>query len=633
MSTVADGTDPTADSPSTPSASSPSPATPPKRPLPGQAGEGEQSEETTTQPPRFTTSQAQTTSVAPVTTSNLPVATTSNPPPSPPSPTTTSSRPAAVTTRPSQPDPSPQATTVPVNSPSPSPSPNPVNNPTTSANDPESPASLASSLVGVNNIVSPTNGAGGGSPTALAAASPLEVVSILSPSTLPDGSTTTIAIAPDPVLLTPSASQGFVTATRSKGAQATDGVTSPTGTGESSPLTPSEKRGRDSAQITGIALGALVVILLALVFIPKFIRQFKNRNKEPSKADKWKPGQTGDRGIGYQKREKEDDEVSWFSGSTTHGDLSEDGASTFEDEKSGAKMRMRNAGGGGGGDDSSFHLVQTLPYQPRSKNNIAGIGRRDTMRSIVQVPDDVPPPQAEFVAMPRTPTIIYSPPPEDSDLAVFRSQQFDSPARGNILTPLTFPTTPSSFPSTPASAIGHNPFSTPPLSGLYSSTEWQHILATPPDSQREVISPSPPPAPPSSARIAPETRGPTYRELRRRSTLPPSGSSAISSPNLSHCAPPSSYNDTESVYSQSRRSSIPSPTGSSFFQPPSQAQLLQNLRRQQQDLDGNDGEIGDETESVDGIWPSEVRLEGLAKAAARIGGREPLREDEEEIVK
>ncbi|GAA5953011.1 hypothetical protein JCM3765_003031 [Sporobolomyces pararoseus] len=615
MSTVADSADPTADSPSTPVASSPSPATPPKRPLPGQAGEGEQSEETTTQPPRFTTSQAPTTSVAPATTSNPPVVTTSNSPPSPPSPTTTSTRPAAITTRPSQPDPSPQATTTPANSPSPAPN-TPSTPQTTNANDPNSPASLASSLVGVNNVVSPTNGAGGGSPTALAAASPLEVVSILSPSTLPDGSTTTIAIAPDPVLLTPSASQGFVTATRSKGAQATEGVSSPTGTGESSPLTPSEKRGRDSAQITGIALGALVVILLALVFIPKFIRQFKNRNKEPSKADKWKPGQTGDRGIGYQKREKEDDEVSWFSGSTTHGDLSEDGTSTFEDEKSGGKMRMRNAGGGGG-DDSSFHLVQTLPYQPRSKNNIAGIGRRDTMRSIVQVPDDVPPPQAEFVAMPRTPTIIYSPPPEDSDLAVFRSQQFDSPARRNILTPLTFPTTPSSFPSTPASAIGHNPFSTPPLSGLYSSTEWQHILATPPDSQRGVVTPSPPPPP--SARIAPE---------RRRSTLPPS--SALSSPNLSHCAPPSSYNDTESVYSQSRRSSIPSPTGSTFFQPPSQAQLLQNLRRQQQ-RDGHDG-MG-ETESVDGIWPSEVRLEGLAKAAARIGGREPLREDEEEIVR
>jgi len=252
MSTVADGTGPSDDSPSTLVASSPSTATPPRRPLPGQAGEGDESEVTTTQPPRFTTSQAASTP-APVTTSDPPpVATTSNPPP-PPSPTTTSSRPAAVTTRPSQPDPSPQATASPANTPSPSPTPA-VENPSspqtpTSANDPNSPTSLASSLLGVNNIVSPTNGAA----TALGAVSPLEIVSILSPSMLPDGSTTTIALAPDPVLLTPSASQGFVTATRSKGAQATDGVTSPTGTGDSPHLTPSEKRGRDSAQITGIA--------------------------------------------------------------------------------------------------------------------------------------------------------------------------------------------------------------------------------------------------------------------------------------------------------------------------------------------------------------------------------------------
>lgn len=381
------------------------------------------------------------------------------------------------------------------------------------------------------------------------------------------------------------------------------------------------------------------MILLALVFIPKLIRKYKNRDKAPHKADHWKPGQTGDRGIGYQKREKEDDEVSWFSGSTTHGDLSEDGHSTFEDEKSGgARMRVRQVGGQG--DDSSFHLVQTLPYQPRSKNNIAGIGRRDTLRSIVQVPNDVPPPQAEFVAMPRTPTIIYSPPPEDSDLAVFRSQQqqtplsqlqhpdqFDTPTRRNILTPLTFPTTPSSFPSTPASAMmGANPFSTPPLSGLYSSTEWAHILATPPDQGhlRDVDTPSPPPPAATGA----HPRGYSDRE-RRRSTMP--ASSTAPSPNLSHCAPPSSYNDTESIYSVSRRSSIPSPTGSSFFQPPSQAQLLDNLRRQQQRQ-----RMSEDGSEVDGIWPSEVRLEGLAKAAARIGGesrRTTPSEEEEEIVR
>lgn len=371
-----------------------------------------------------------------------------------------------------------------------------------------------------------------------------------------------------------------------------------------------------------------MIILLALVFIPKFLRMFKNRDKDPSKADKWKPGQTGDRGIGYQKREKEDDEVSWFSGSTTHGDLSEDGGSML-DEKRGMRMRAPE---GAGGDGSSFHLVQTLPYQPRPKPNIAGIGRRDTLRSIVQVPDDVPPPQAEFVAMPRTPTIIYSPPPEDADLAVFRQHphlpssaaDFDTPARRNILTPLTFPTTPSSFPSTPASAHGHNPFSTPPLSGLYSSSEWQHILATPPD-HRGADTPSPPPS--VATRSISRAGG---QAERRRSTMPPS-------PNLSHCAPPSSYNETDSIYSSSdyRRSSIPSPSMTTFssFQPPSQAQLLQNLRRQQQ------GESG--IEDVDGIWPSEVRLEGLAKAAARLGGGASGRglsgeedgDDQEEIVR
>lgn len=350
---------------------------------------------------------------------------------------------------------------------------------------------------------------------------------------------------------------------------------------------------------------------------------FKNREKEPSKADNWKPGQTGDRGIGYQKRgdglrEKDDDEVSWFSGSTTHGDLSEDGMTVLEDEKAGMRMRSRNAGG-----DGSFHLVQTLPYQPRSKDNIAGIGRRDTLRSILQVPDDVPPPQAEFVAMPRTPTIIYSPPPEDSDLAVFRSnphhnlhldmggQEEGVPARRTILAPLapmSFPATPSSFPSTPASAIA-NPFSTPPLSGLYSSSEWQHILATPPEHT------APSPSPPPSVHQAPS-------QNRRRSTLPPS---AFTSPNLSHCAPPSTFggDETDSIYS--RRSSIPSPTGTTFFTQPNQAQLFQNIRRQRE-------------EEEEGIWPTEVRLEGLAKAAARLGGgngRETTRieeEDEEEIM-
>ncbi|GAA5936498.1 uncharacterized protein JCM15063_001902 [Sporobolomyces koalae] len=613
MSSAGEEPAPTDSPPSTPASSSPS--TPPKRPLPGAAGEGDDSEVTTTQPPRFTvTSQdPPTTPNAPPTTSNPPAVTTS--PPAPARPTTPAAIPHTTTaTRPSQPDPSPQDA-----SPSPSPSPAPAasdnpSQPTTTAG-PNSPAAASSPLAGVNNIVSPT---GAGDATALGASSPVEIVSILAPTTLPDGSTTTIALAPQPVLLTPSASQGFVTATRTKGAQASDGALSPTGTVNPA-LTPSEKRGRDSAQITGIALGALVIILLTLVFVPKFIRKFKNREKEPSKADNWKPGQTGDRGIGYQKREKEDDEVSWFSGSTTHGDLSEDGISVLEDEKRGMRMRLR---GDAEGDDSNFHLVQTLPYQPRSKDNIAGIGRRDTMKSIVQAPEDVPPPQAEFVAMPRTPTIIYSPPPEDGDLAVFRSNphshpsEYDTPARRNILTPLTFPTTPSSFPSTPASAIGQNPFSTPPLSGLYSSSEWQHILATPPD-HTHGASPSPPP----SVRVAESRTG------RRRSTLPPS---ALSSPNLSHCAPPSSYNETESIYS--RRSSIPSPSSTSTFFQPSQLQLLRNLRRQQGQQADDDAEEGIR-QPVDGIWPSEVRLEGLAKAAARLGGREPsLREaDEDEL--
>jgi hypothetical protein len=62
--------------------------------------------------------------------------------------------------------------------------------------------------------------------------------------------------------------------------------------------------------------------------------------------------------------------------------------------------------------------------------------------------------------------------------------------------------------------------------------------------------------------------------------------------------------------------------------------LLQNLRKQQQQRGGG-GAGGREDEEVDGIWPSEVRLEGLAKAAARIGGggRETLREDDEEVVR
>ncbi|GAA6063374.1 hypothetical protein JCM10212_000313 [Sporobolomyces blumeae] len=614
------GSSAASDPPVDPAPSSPTAAqstSSPNRPVgPGAAGADDPPEGATSSThPRFP-SPSPTSTDDPATTSAIPVATTSAPPA--PVRTTTTTTMATTTS------PRPTAATA-TSSDAPDRAPTTSNDPAPAAvQDPPAqtePASPATPLtpLGPGSIVA-------GSPTVLAVAIPTDPTSIAVPTTLADGSTTTVFnLAPQPVLLTPSSTQGFVTSVRDRSGLATDAA-SATSTGDAinpgsddprhPTLTQAEKRQNSSATITGIALGALVVILLSLVLIPKLFRMRKAKKERKEEQEQWKVGKKGERGIGYVKggkvfrgggestadlRQKDADEISWFSGSTADGGLSDDG--TESEGKSAVRMRMRPTDGSND-DVGSFHLVQTLPYNPnRSRDNLAGIGRRDTLRSIVRVPNDVPPPQAEFVAMPRTPTIVYSPPPEDSDLAVFRSS--DEPPHRN-LTPLSFPTTPTSFPSTP-----NNPFSTPPLSGLYSASEWQHILATPP----ETTAPSPTPPPEAHVQPFPSSASRTSR----RSTLPPS---VFNSPNLSHL---DSAHDTDSIYS-SHRSSFPSPNPQAEFVQPSTNQLLENVRNQQRREQEND----QTTETLDrrmtarsessSVFPVEVRLEGLAKAAARYGG-------------
>ncbi|GAA5933052.1 hypothetical protein JCM1841_003228 [Sporobolomyces salmonicolor] len=259
-----------------------------------------------------------------------------------------------------------------------------------SSNSPDTTTSSASSAAAAT-VLQPLNLA-----TALAT-SPLASTATLSLSTA-------VPLAAGPVLLTPSSSQGFVISTRRSSSFSTD-VPPFSASPSDQPVSRAQLRSNSSATITGISLAVLVGILLALVLIPKLANVFK-RPKEADE-DVWgtsKPA--AGRGIEYIKRGerekgKDDDEVSWFSGSTADGGLSESGSTIVgdaDDEKDPARPRR-----------GETVLVQTLPYKPtesRSKDNLAGIGRRDTLRSIINVPLDVPPPQAEFVAMPATPTII-----------------------------------------------------------------------------------------------------------------------------------------------------------------------------------------------------------------------------------
>ncbi|GAA5878500.1 hypothetical protein JCM1840_005531 [Sporobolomyces johnsonii] len=420
----------------------------------------------------------------------------------------TSSSSAAATTTSDAPTTSVQATQSSTASPSPSSAParasstraqalpDAVESPSSSSPD-TSTSSVSSASAAT--VLQPLNLA-----TALAT-SPLSSTATLSLSTA-------VPLAAGPVLLTSSSSQGFVISTRRPSPFSTD-VPPFSASPSDQPVSRAQLRSNSSATITGISLAVLVGILLALVMIPKLTAIFK-RPKEADE-DVWgtsKPA--ADRGIEYIKRSerekgKDDDEVSWFSGSTADGGLSDSGSTIVgdaDDEKQPTRPRK-----------GETVLVHTLPYkstQSRSKDNLAGIGRRDTLRSIINVPLDVPPPQAEFVAMPATPTIIYSPPQEDLD----RDRAFEPPVRS--LTPLAFPSTPSnhSFPATPNSARAYPP-ATPPLSGLYSAGEWQQILASPPDSVAP--SPSPPPAPRSrrpTTRDDDEDEGSVYS---RSSTLAP----------------------------------------------------------------------------------------------------------------
>ncbi|GAA6003033.1 hypothetical protein JCM10207_001955 [Rhodosporidiobolus poonsookiae] len=278
-----------------------------------------------------------------------------------------------------------------------------------------------------------------------------------------------------PSLLTTTSSSGLSTATSMQGFATTvrrpqylppGGETRSPATATLDSAHPSQslsqaaQRANSTGMFTGISLGVLVAILLLLVASPSILACFKRKKevKDDDTDSMWGPSKPE---VVAGRREKDDDEHSWISGSTLDGEAAEKDAFSA----------------------STVTMVESSQGHSPVKDNYAGIGRRNTLKSIVNVPRDVAPPQAEFVAFPRTPTIIYSPPPAEHEPPL----PFEPPRR--ILTPQSFPSTPTSqsFPPTPSRAphprppaMPQYPPSTPPLSGLYSQGEWSRILHSPP---------------------------------------------------------------------------------------------------------------------------------------------------------
>ncbi|GAA5971126.1 hypothetical protein JCM11641_004154 [Rhodosporidiobolus odoratus] len=297
---------------------------------------------------------------------------------------------------------------------------------------------------------------------------PLTLPSALA-STLPLGLSLTSALPLDASTSTlPAAPQGFSTSIRRPFP-----LPAPTGT-RSTPtsdaahphksVSEAAARANATGMFTGISLAALVLVLVLLVSAPKIKSMCCGRRRKDKTPDQtWTPGGTA---ATFKKRtEKDDDEVSWFSGSTADGGLNE------KDEKYGSS--------------SSCTVVEYSNGHELSKENLAGIGRRNTLKSLRKASQDYEPPQAEFVTYPRTPTIIYSPPPNEPAPPL---PTFSPPRR--ILTPQGFPSTPSAHSLAsgvgrtaqplPPMPTGQYAPSTPPLGSLYTEGQWQRILHSPP---------------------------------------------------------------------------------------------------------------------------------------------------------
>ncbi|GAA6044369.1 hypothetical protein JCM8097_006463 [Rhodosporidiobolus ruineniae] len=347
-------------------------------------------------------------------------------------------------------------------------------------------------------------------------------------------------------------SQGFVTTIR-RGASP---MSVPSGSHTSDALHPSQslseatQRANSTGLFTGISLAALVAILLLLVAAPKIKECIVGDGKRGKGADDddsiWGP-EVSTITLPRRSRPDDDDAYSWSSGSDEKGEKAFSSSSVTMVEH-----------------PSRAHLPL--------KGNVAGIGRRNTLKSIVDVPAGLPPPQAEFVVFPRTPTIIYSPPPPEPEPPM----SFEPPRR--ILTPQSFPSTPTSqsFPPTPSRTphpllAGHYPPSTPPLSGLYSHGEWQRILHSPP-----ILSP-----PPST--VGSSVSSPSRQQPRRPRRSP----SPQESQQLEDLADDVDADDDASIYS--RPSMMHPPPG---LTPPHQRPPLPLLP---------------------------MRLDGLAAMAARSG--------------
>ncbi|GAA5896467.1 hypothetical protein JCM6882_001021 [Rhodosporidiobolus microsporus] len=283
------------------------------------------------------------------------------------------------------------------------------------------------------------------------------------------------AISSAPALLsspTASSAQGFATTIRRVAHPAPEatGVFAPSPTLEHPRPSETEsqavQRANSTGMFTGVSLAGLLVILLLLIISPRLksccVSSARKRAKQEDDADSlW-----GTNGVvadhARRGRREGGSTKSWGSGLS--GDS---GFAEIKDEKLATSSSLTLVEHP---DDGGAVLM---------KENVAGIGRRNTLKSIINVPVDILPPQAEFVAFPRTPTIIYSPPPREPEPPI----PFSPPRR--VYTPQSFPSTPTyeTFPPAPSRTPlppGHYPPSTPPLSGLYSNGEWQRILHSPP---------------------------------------------------------------------------------------------------------------------------------------------------------
>ncbi|GAA5851428.1 hypothetical protein JCM8547_001091 [Rhodosporidiobolus lusitaniae] len=273
------------------------------------------------------------------------------------------------------------------------------------------------------------------------------------------------------ILPTSASTLGFATTVRRPPHLPSNGFPLPSPTSSTArpaeTLSPAEQRANSTGVISGISLAALVAVLLLLVAAPQIKAcLFRQKRDDEDVINPWTMSKNV---VVRAQKDKDDDEISWFSGSTTDGL----GEKAEKGSPHGRVMMVEHSS------------ERDLPLQ----HNLAGIGRRNTLRSIRSGASS--PPGPDFASFPSCPpTIVYSLPPPEPE-ATF---PFVPPRR--TLTPQSFPSTPTSqvFPSSPlrsantlpfstpgkADVHGYYPPSTPPLGSLYTQDQWQHILSSPP---------------------------------------------------------------------------------------------------------------------------------------------------------